>query len=174
MKNCAVLMLAVSFPAILALLGCDYQETSQEPSDYPASLIVAAAATDVQYDKSRGASRVRYVLETPYPADAFIAEVEGRLWKQGWRPLKADFLNPKIPTAHATGWTRNTNFATRPPTIVHEWNGEWENAAKDVLVYALSYSHSEGDPPDLSRMSVFAVHIPKAAVDKARDRVDKF
>ena len=87
---------------------------------------------------------------------------------------KADFLNPKTPTAHVTGWVRNTNHATRPPTIVHEWNGEWENAAQDVLVYALSYRHSEGDPPDLSRMSVFAVHIPKAAADKARAHVDKF
>jgi hypothetical protein len=174
MKKCAVLIPAGFFLAVLALFGCDRQETSQEPADYPASLIVAKTAKNVQYDKSRGASRVHYVLEAPYPADGFIAEVERRLSNQGWRPLKADFLNPKIPTAHATGWTRNTNFATRPPTIVHEWNGEWENAAKDVLVYALSYSHSEGDPPDLSRMGVFAVHIPKAAVDKARERVDKF
>jgi hypothetical protein len=174
MKNQNVLFLVGCFLAIFALLNCGRQEASLNPSDYPASLIVAEKAVDVAYDQSRGALRVHYVLETPYPAAGFLAEIESRLSNLGWRPLKADFLNPDTPTAHVTGWRKQTNPATRPPTVVHEWNGEWENAAQDVLVYALAYRYPEGDPPNLSHMSVFAIHIPRAAADKARAHVDKF
>ena len=167
-------ILVFSSLAIFALLGCGRQEASQNPSDYPESLIVAEKALDVAYDQSRGALRVQYVLETPYPAAGFLAEVQSRLSNLGWRPLKADFLDPKTPTAHVTGWRKQTNPSTRPPTVVHEWNGEWENAGQDVLVYALSYRYLEGDSPNLSRMSVFAIHIPREAADRARVHVDKF
>ena len=181
MKIIILSMLAGTFLAVFLFIGCDHQEMSQDPSDYPASLIVAAAAADVEYDKSRGAFRVHYVLNTPYPAAGFIAEkvtgspmgLVANLIIGVVGAFVGGFLFGLLGLA-ARGLIGSLVTATRPPTVGHEWNGEWENAARDVLVYALSYRHPEGDPPDLSSMSVFAVHIPKAAAGKAKAHVDKF
>ena len=159
---------------LLACIGCDRNEVSQNPSDYSPALIVADGATRIVYDQNRGAEQVAYSVEIPYPADGFIQDLEGRLSGQGWLPLKADFMNPKLPTAHVTGWVDQTDMRVRPPLRVHAWNAEWANGDGDILVYVLSYSYPEGGQADLKRLSVLALHIPKAAADRALRQVEKF
>ena len=159
---------------LLACTGCGQDEASQNPSEYSPALVVADGATQIRYDKNRGSEQVGYSLETPYPAEGFIQGLNSRLSGQGWRPLKADFMNPKVPTAHVTGWIDQTDARVRPPLRIHSWTAEWENEAGDVLVYALSYSQPAEEPADLTRLSVVAVYIPKAAADRAKRHVEKF
>ena len=174
MKNRIVFALLWSFFSVFALIGCDQQPVSQNPADYPASLMVEDSALEVAYDRNRGASQVRYQVDVPYPADGFVEKLGRRLSGQGWLPLSADFMNPDMPTAHVTGWQEQTDHRTRPPTEMRSWNGEWSSPAGDILIYVLAYSRPEGSTESLSRMSVVAVHIPKEAAEKAKAQVDKF
>lgn len=159
---------------LLACIGCGRNEVSQNPSDYSPALIVAEGATGVVYDRNQGAEQVGYTVEIPYPADGFIEHLEDLISGLGWRPLKADFMNPKVPTAHVTGWRDQTDVRVRTSLRVHSWNAEWKNGAGDILVYVLSYSYPEGGQPDLKRLSVLALHIPKEAADRAIRQVEKF
>jgi hypothetical protein len=159
---------------LLACIGCGQNEVSQNPSDYSPTLIVADGATGVVYDKNRGAEQVAYTVEIPYPADGFIVHLENLFSGQGWRPLNADFMNPKVPTAHVTGWTDQVKERVRSSLRVHSWNAEWKNGAGDILLYLLSYSYPEGGRADLKRLRVIAMHIPKEAVDRAIRQMEKF
>ncbi len=158
----------------LAVFGCGRQEASQNPVNYPASLIVVDGARSVVYGENRGAVQVRYVLEAPYPAKKVVAALLDRLARQNWSPLKADFMNPAVATAHVTGWTVQTNREVRPPMKEYSWNGEWRNPAGDILVYALFYRYPENGPPALSRLSVAGAYIPREAAAKAMRHVEKF
>ena len=172
MKNSSAALIGAAF--FLACIGCGQTEVSQNPTDYSPALIVADGATRIVYDQNRGAEQVAYSVEIPYPADGFIQDLEGRLSGQGWLPLKADFMNPKLPTAHVTGWVDQTDMRVRPPLRVHAWNAEWANGDGDILVYVLSYSYPKDGPADLSRLNVMALQIPKKAADRAIRQVDKF
>jgi hypothetical protein len=159
---------------LLACTGCDQSEVSQNPSDYSPALIVARGATGIVYDKSRGADQVGYSLEAPYPADGVIRDLNDRLSVQGWHPLKADFMNPKLPTAHVTGWREQTDASVRPPHRVHSWTAEWKNDAGDILIYVLSYRYPEDGAPDLNHLDLVALYIPKTAADRALRQMEKF
>lgn len=166
---------AVSLLFLLTAFACDHQEeVSQNPPDYPPSLAAAAGAIGVSYDRNRGADQVRYILKTAYPAEDFVESLNIRLGKEGWTPLKADFMNPDVPTAHVTGWAVMTNYGVQPAAKVHLWNGEWQNQAGDILVYVLTYRYPESGPTNLSVMNVMGLHIPPEAAKKARAHVDKF
>ena len=174
MKNGQIALIIGVFFLLLGF-GCDNrEEASQIPSDYPDSLAASAGASGVSYDRNRGADQVRYSLKTAYPAEGFVEALNSRLSRDGWTPLKADFMNPDIPTAHVTGWTTMTDHRVQPAAQVHLWNGEWQNQAGDILIYVLTYRYPESGPANLSDMDVMGLHIPPEAAQKAQAHVDKF
>ena len=167
----------VGFLAIWLLTGagCSRQEGgSQDPSDYAPWLTAVDGAIEVTYGRNRGADQVHYTLKTPHPAEGFIESLNRRMGQDGWTPQKADFMNPDVPTAHATGWKIMTDYGVRPAARVHLWNGEWQNQAGDILVYVLSYRYPEAGPANLSDLDVMGLFIPRQAAEKAKQQVNKF
>jgi hypothetical protein len=174
MKNAQVALIIGVFCLVLGF-GCDNRkEASQIPSDYPPSLAAAAGASRVSYDRNRGADQVHYTLKAAYPAEGFVEALNSRLSREGWTPLKADFMNSDVPTAHVTGWKTMMDHRVQPAAKVHLWNGEWQNQAGDILVYVLTYRYPESGPANLSDMDVMGLHIPPEAAKKAQAHVDKF
>ena len=173
MKNDQIaLIIGVFF--LLVGFGCSGQpEASQDPSNYPPSLAAPDGASRVSYDRNRGTDQVRYTMETAYPAEGFVEKLNSRMNRDGWTPLKADFVNPELPTAHVIGWVAMTDKRARQHFRVHLWNGEWQNQAGDILVYVLRYRYPETGPTNLTVMEVIGLYIPPEMAEKARADVNK-
>jgi hypothetical protein len=84
--------LVVFFCVIFTVLSCG-EKSSQSASDYSGSLIILKSASNVKYYKIRGTDQVSYKIIAQYPAKYEISELNNRLSRKGWKPLKNDWLN---------------------------------------------------------------------------------
>ena len=57
-----------------------------------------------------------------------------------------------------------------PPKMVRSWMTDWEDASRDILVYALLYRtpYPETMPPDLTSLQVIVLYLPSAVAKKSR------
>jgi hypothetical protein len=135
-------------------------------ANLPPELLVPKGATEVVARGDGKAAAVEYRISAPYPAESFLAEVEARLNKRGWKSAETDLLNPTIPTSNVRGWTSYVDGRVSPRVGVHQWLGDWHNPEGDVVWYALRYSSAADDPtrkpplPNNSDLHVTASLIP--------------
>jgi hypothetical protein len=115
-------------------------------------------------------------MTTSYPAEQFLAEIDGRLKASGWQAQEMDFLNPTIRTSNARGWTAFVDARKAPHVGVHQWLGDWRNQKGDIVSYGLRYTTSVADSlnappvPGNSALHVTAFLIPADQAEKMTAR----
>ena len=145
-------------------------------SSLPHELAVPADATNVKARREGGVAAVDYEMTAQYPADQFLAEVDGRLKAAGWQAQEMDFLNPTIRTSNARGWTAFVDARQTPHIAVHQWLGDWRNQKGDVVSYGLRYTTRAADSPnapsvpDNAALHVTAFLIPAAQAEQMTAR----
>lgn len=142
-----------------------------EASDNKSVLTVLPGATDVQASKSKYQDQVSYRLKTDFPATGAIEEIKTRLAKNGWRPLKEDFLNPGLSSSIVRGWSEFTDATKIPKLTVHQWITDWSNSKGEIIRYVLRYEYPEGKAKDLKNLKVVALHLPATTVKEAQKAV---
>ena len=90
MKSTKLILLS---PLILLLVTINCKpEDSQNPIDYPKSLIIASGAMNVRFTKLDGMDQVRYKVLANYPASEIIQQIDSKLKNNDWQFLEKDFL----------------------------------------------------------------------------------
>jgi hypothetical protein len=109
---------------------------------------------------AKKAGRVIYKVYVDYPAESALKTISDNLRAAGWKPLKADFWNPSIPSSHVRGWQQFDDATSKPTTTVKSWMTQWENPRHDIISYTLEYRYPVDAKPDLNTRQVIAIYIP--------------
>ena len=143
-----------------------------DPSKLPPELAVPAGATKVDAREDGATFVVQYHVSAPYPADAFLKDLDARLVSRGWKPMERDLLNPGISTSNVRDWTSFVDAHRGPPLGLHRWLGSWASENGDVVAYDLEYIapantiDSPPPPPNDRDLAVTAFRYP---VQQARE-----
>lgn len=129
------------------------------------SLYLAPGATRVLYTTRHGEQQVTYSLSEEYPAKTLVKQIGAHLSKQGWKPLKMNFLNPGIPNSFSKGWTDYFDGQTKPELHVWQWWGDWERGG-NILTYSLEYRCPTGAPEQRSTVRVMANYSPRENAER--------
>lgn len=97
--RCTTLVFVV-YTSICGNLLCSGRQI--EAAEPPAALILYPDATGVRFNEGN-AVRVSYHINSKFPAAPVLGWVSENLRKQGWKPLKYDFLNPGSLSSQVTG-----------------------------------------------------------------------
>ena len=129
------------------------------------SLLVAPFATDIKYAAFNRQDQVTYTVQESYPATDVLAFISEKLIQRGWKPLQQDFLNPKIPSSHVTGWGAFDDATVVPEQRVYQWMAQWQDDKHNVVSYTLQYRYAKKDAklePDehMSALHVLAIYVP--------------
>jgi hypothetical protein len=162
----ATLRWKVSMLMVVAGLSAATLAACSHQTGQPVALIVLPGAKDVHYGSLAGTKQVRYQLNVEYPAKATLTELSKRLAKQGWEPLKNDFLSPSQPSSHVKGWWYFIDATHKPNEDVQRWLAEWKNADGDVVTYNLEYRWPVGSTPDFDKLQVYGIYISKDLAKK--------
>ncbi|HKV47713.1 MAG TPA: hypothetical protein VJN69_06440 [Candidatus Acidoferrales bacterium] len=103
-----------------------------------------------------------YKVFVDYPAQSALKTIAEELRIAGWKPLKADFWNPSIPSSHVSGWQQFNDTTRKPTTTVNSWMAQWENPHHDIVSYTLEYRYPSDTKPDLNTLQVIAVYVPES------------
>ena len=146
----------------------------------PSYSVVHPSATSLQPESSSaGYVGVQYVASIPYPADAFLCEIQAAATAAGFSPLPESWLNPGIPSSVYRGWSSYYDSTKTPAANVHMWQAERTNGSKDILSYSLWYvsassSQSSTGPvptPSHSAVNVTAGFIPSAMASAIKSQM---
>ncbi len=116
------------------------------------------------------AAGIEYEISVPYPAEPVLRFISSRIPPE-FKPREEDFMNPGIPTAHKRGWTDYGDSTTRPPTWVHHWGGEWEDAAGNIITYDLLYRSPAANrvpQPTSTLLRVVGQYLARELVDEMK------
>lgn len=123
---------------------------------------------------------IQYELTIAYPAAELLEHIRRQLTAE-WTPRDEDLLNPGIPTSHVRGWTQHGDMTTSPPSWVHSWSAEWQNATSDILSYDLHYRYPtvglerpSTEAPQTTRLSVTATVLTSNQVRRMVKAVRAF
>jgi len=140
----------------------------------PIELVIPGSATEVTSRAEEGAAAVGFTIHEAYPAEKFLSEARSVLGSRGWKPMETDWLNPSVRSSHVRGWASFKDRRERPATV-HQWIGQWQNSAGDLVTYSLEYrSASElgpGEPPTTDLVKVSEAFVPHAMAQAMRDQV---
>lgn len=143
-----ILLFAVT---VASLLGC------RRPSPRNPALVVLPGSTNVHWSQDNEA--VAYKINEAYPAKNTLKSIYAHLEKQGWKPLKEDFLNPGIPTSDVRGWTEFVDGTSTPDQWVRQWGTDWTNAKGDVVVVFLRYYSPIDNQQQMGMLEVHARYM---------------
>lgn len=124
-----------------------------EAAEPPAALTLYPGATDVRFDEGN-AVRVSYHVNSKFPAAPVLGWVSENLRKQGWKPLKYDFLNPSSLSSQVTGWEEIMAGINEPGICVHQWLGSWKDPSGDIVTYGFRYKSRGCSTSDLTDLEV--------------------
>lgn len=144
------------------ILGCEKEPASNPPP----SLVVYPQGEDVAFHQRGEIWEVYYKVEAEYPAEDVLRFIKDSLKRQGWQPLREDYLNPGILSSHETGWDEYFDATTTPETKVHQWLAQWKNQNGDVVWYGLLYRYEKGKEPNLDTVKVFSSYNPANIAEK--------
>ncbi len=148
---------------LLFAAGTSFIQNKQEPKvlNFSKALVVLPEAIDVNYViTEKGSIQLGYRMKEPYPANGIIDEVSAHLRKNGWTPLKEDYLNPGLLSSHVRGWSR---FEI-PAKIVHQWIGDWKDEYGNIVRYAFRYTYPKKEKQNLSILTIYAFLTPASLV----------
>jgi hypothetical protein len=127
---------------LLTLMGGCSQRKSA--FNLPGYFVIPNEARDVRVSRSSGRTTVSFTLDAHFPAAAAVGRVREQLARLGWRPLERDWLNPSIQASHGRGWQDFYDRSTGATLQVHQWTGQWENSAGDLVAYSFRFSEPGG------------------------------
>jgi hypothetical protein len=136
-----------------------------EPSD---ALLTSPNATNVWTGTVGWSDQLTYHVDAKFPAAEVIDSISHKLQKAGWEPLKYDFLDPALPSSQVSGWQEFPHGIKDPKLCVHQWLGDWKDAAGNIVRYTFRYKHPGCDTSDLKDLEVSAAYVRAAAVQQAR------
>jgi hypothetical protein len=145
----------------------------------PPSLIVLGGASHLWENKQAGYHQVSYNIKQEYPAKAALHEIYTRLAKQGWKPLKEDYLNSGFPSSHVHGWDSFIDTSKPggkpggPPRQVRQWITDWTNAKGDVVRYYLRYRWLMNGRKNTEDLFIAATLTPAKEAKETRQSVLK-
>lgn len=150
---------------------------SPEPMPAVPTVIAPPSDATISAAQREGANLgVTYMLDRVYPADGFIADLNERLGKAGFKPLSYDWLDPKVPTNQPAEWHSYVDGTVTPNVWAHQWLAQWQDGDGNVVAYVLryrsAYTPSRGsyrDVPDNSRLQVSATYISAGADGKLKN-----
>jgi hypothetical protein len=146
-----------------------------EAAKRPAALILYPDAKAIKFDERGSAARLSYHVNSKYPATPVIDLISNKLQKDGWKPLKYNFMNPNLPSSHVTGWQEFLRGIKEPvPICVHQWLGDWKDASGNFVTYAFSYKQSKCSTLGLTDLEVNAVYTPADAARKMQRAFEKW
>jgi hypothetical protein len=127
-------------------------------------LVLISGATNVKHYNLPGLRKqLSYHIQSPYPADEVLDTIKQKLQLDGWKPLRADFLNPKLPSSHVRGWDYYQDQATKPVTSVWAWQADWKNIKGEIVTYRLEYRCPDSicsSTENLRDLQVIAIYVP--------------
>jgi len=114
------------------------------------ALIVCQGAIGTKWTTAKGVEQLSYQVSVDYPATAVISCVSTALRETGWRPLRQDYWNPKLPSSRVRGWMHFVDTTVQPQATVDQWSGQWKSKTGEVVWYTLRYTYPPGDRRSLS------------------------
>src|ERR1700687_1291084 len=115
-------------PCFMICAGLYNAGQQVEAAERPAALILYPDATAIKFDERGSAARLSYHVNSKYPATPVIELISNKLQKDGWKPLKYNFMKPHLPSSHITGWQEFLRGIKEPtPICVHQWLGDWKD-----------------------------------------------
>ncbi len=147
--------------AVLLFAGCG-RNAPRNPA-----LIILPGARDIIRGHVFGTDQLSYRLNEAYPADSALRNIKDQLTRQGWKPLKEDYLNPGLPSSHTRGWTEFIDATRKPEQMVKQWLADWTNDKGDIVTYALRYRFPSSGSLQLNTLLITAIYDPaKSAQDR--------
>ncbi len=116
-------------------------------------------------------NQLLYKLDIDYPAESALRAISAKLRREGWKPLKRDFMNPSIPSSHVSGWEQFDDDTTKPRTTVRQWIGQRENKRREIVCYSLEYRYPTGGISDLHNLQVVAQFIPASVAARMQEEI---
>jgi hypothetical protein len=153
-------LLVLLWASVFILSGACFSQTANTDK-HSDSLILASGGNNPSYKNySDGRQHLIYTCEVDYPTKDVVAFVSKELQVKNWKPLKEDFMNPKLPSSHVSGWADFEDDRANPSTHVYQWMADWENEAHDIVRYSLEYRSPAASTRDLHTLRVIALYIP--------------
>jgi len=140
--------------------------------DNPA-LIVYPGGTGVMAHTRGGMDQLTYDVVAEFPAADVIGWISHKLERAGWEPLKYDFLNPGLQSSQVTGWEYFLDGIKDPIQCIHQWLGQWKDAAGNFVDYGFRYKRSGCETSDLTDLEVNAEYIPAAVFRQMLEELKK-
>lgn len=138
------------------------------------ALIVYPGSTDVRTGTRGQMDQLSYDVLAKFPASHVIIWISHKLEKAGWEPLKYDFLNPGLQSSQVTGWTYFWDGRKEPVLCVHQWLGQWKDAAGNFVDYGFRYKQSDCGTSDLTDLEVNAEYIPAVAFRQEQQMLEEW
>ena len=161
------LLPVIALAALLLASACrDEMKPPAEVRNHNSALVLLPGAYD-EFTRIRdgGVEQQSYRLVAPYPAEAVIEEVSGRIEASGWRAQSGDFLNPGAEDSHASGWKDFIDSTTSPESEGQRWMADWRDRQGNLVRYVFEYRTFKGDKPDTSALRIHSLYIPSSVVE---------
>jgi hypothetical protein len=170
----AVVLRYTTFAVALVLCSgiCCFWEI--EAAERPAALVLYPDATDVRFDTIGKTIRMSYHVDSRYPAEPVLDWIFKRLLKDGWEPLKYDFLNPDSPSSQVTGWQEQMAGTKEPGLCVHQWLGNWKGPSGDIVTYAFRYKQRGCGISGLTNLEVYGWYASVDVVRQTKQLLEKW
>ena len=150
--------------ALIGMVAC------ARPSLRP-ELFVPSDAQQIHVDKNYNGG-VSYQVLRPYPADAFILQLNGHFGAYGFHPVTPDIFGQETSLTRGVG--DYIDGLRKPETHVAQWSGDWENAAGDRIVAFLRYRTAVNKGPETTAgLDASELYMSKTTVARMRDAVAK-
>jgi hypothetical protein len=140
--------------------------TDSAPADAAANATFALSAKNKGLEIPQGAERVRYranpgdciqvscIVHEPYPAKRAIKEISSRLTNAGWKPFKANWLNPTANSPQVRRWSQYVDETGGELRDYWMWRAAWQDDKGDLIEYAIGYSRPFRSKDRLSEASI--------------------
>jgi hypothetical protein len=169
--RCIQVLVLFLIVVLVDLQTCGMQSVN---ADENAALIMYPSGTAVSTHTLGGTKELTYDVVAKYPASGVITWISQKLQKDGWEPLPYDSLEPDLSSSHVTGWQHFLDGTKKPILCVHQWLGDWKDAAGDVVTYAFRYTQPKCETSDLTDLEVSAIYSPEAVVQNGRQMFEQF
>jgi hypothetical protein len=161
------------------LISCKYDKEPKVYNHFPAFIVLPKAQKTYYVIQESGVVQLGYQMKEAYPALTSIRDISSRLEKNGWTPLKEDFLNPGLKSPTFQRWDSFEDASSPPEKIVHQWIGDWKDKYGNIVRYTFRYTYPKYkkypklSQPNLSDLDVVALYSPSSLVNLMKEEIAK-
>lgn len=145
-------------------------------SEHSDALVLYPGATEVSSGKRGGTDQLTYHVKERLPASGVIDWISAELWRQKWKPLPYDVMQPDNASAGSQlrGWHPFIDATGSTQQCVQQWSGYWKDSSGNVVLYMFRYKLAEDCAPDSDDLEVFATYIPAPLVKQGQEDFKKY